>query len=142
MSWVTIDYTKCSFCGACLEGCTRCFSKKDEKVVAHADINCCSVCGRCVSLCPTGAITHTEMAMANFHKLEKERFISTDDFFEFLRQRRSHRAFTDKKIPEADIKKLVDIVRYSPTGSNSQLIELLLIQHPEKRKTLSDLAVD
>jgi nitroreductase/NAD-dependent dihydropyrimidine dehydrogenase PreA subunit len=142
MSWVSIDYTKCSNCGACLEGCTRCFSKKNKKIEVYADINCCTICGRCVVLCPTGAITHTEMDMTNFHKIEKERFITPDDFFEFLRQRRSHRAFTDKKIPESDMKKLVDIVRYSPTGSNSQMVELLVIQDPEKRKRLSALAVD
>jgi nitroreductase/NAD-dependent dihydropyrimidine dehydrogenase PreA subunit len=142
MSWVKIDYAKCSNCGACLEGCTRCFSKKDDMVQVYADINCCSICGRCVALCPTGAITHTEMDMKNFHDIEKERFITSDDFFDFLRQRRSHRAFIDKKISEADMKKLVDIVRYSPTGSNSQMVELLLIQNPEKRKKLSDFTVD
>ncbi len=142
MSWVSIDYGKCSNCGACLEGCTRCFSKKDDRVLVHADINCCSICGRCVALCPTGAINHTEMDMKNFHKIKKDKFILPDDLFEFLRQRRSHRAFTNKKIPEADIIKLVDIVRYAPTGSNSQMVELLLIQNPEKRKKLSDLTVD
>jgi nitroreductase/NAD-dependent dihydropyrimidine dehydrogenase PreA subunit len=142
MSWVSIDYAKCSNCGACIEGCTRCFSRKDEKVQVYADINCCSICGRCVALCPTEAITHTEMDMINFHDIEKERFITPDDFFEFLRQRRSHRAFTDKKIPDADIKRLVDIVRYSPTGSNSQMVELLVIQGAEKRKILSDLTID
>jgi nitroreductase/NAD-dependent dihydropyrimidine dehydrogenase PreA subunit len=142
MSWVTINYEKCSNCGVCLEGCTRCFSKKDEKVQVYADINCCSICGRCVSLCPTGAITHTEMDMANFQHIEKEKFITPDDFFEFLRQRRSHRAFTDKKIPATDLKRLVDIVRYSPTGSNSQMVELLVIQGAEKRKILSDLTID
>lgn len=142
MSWVSIDYAKCSNCGACIEGCMRCFSRKDEKVQVYADINCCSICGRCVALCPTEAITHTEMSMPNFHKIEKDSFIQPDDFFEFLRQRRSHRAFTDKKIPELVIKRLVDIVRYSPTGSNSQMVELLVIQGTEKRKILSDLTID
>jgi nitroreductase/ferredoxin len=142
MSWVSIDYAKCSNCGACIDGCTRCFSRKDKRIEVYADINCCTICGRCVALCPTEAITHTEMAMVNFHNIEKERFIQPDDFFKFLRQRRSHRAFTDKKIPETDIIKLVDIVRYSPTGSNSQMVELLVIQGPEKIKILSDLTVD
>jgi nitroreductase len=40
------------------------------------------------------------------------------------------------------MEKLVDIVRYSPTGSNSQSVELLVIQDPAKRKKLSDLAVE
>ena len=115
---------------------------EDDKVSVYADINNCVICGRCIALCPTGAITHTEMDMDNFQKIQKREFITTDDFFEFLRQRRSHRAFTDKKIPEADMKKLVDIVRYSPTGSNSQMVELMVIQNPDKIKKLSDLTVD
>ena len=142
MSWVSIDYDKCNKCGTCIEGCDRCFSMKDDTVTVYADINNCVICGRCVALCPTGAITHTEMNMDNFHKIQKRDFIATDDFFEFLRQRRSHRAFTDKKITETDMKKLVDIVRYSPTGSNSQMVELLVIQDPDRIKKFSDLSVD
>ncbi len=142
MSWVTIDYDKCTSCGTCIEGCGRCFSMEDDKVTVFADINCCSLCGRCISLCPTDAITHTEMDMDNFHKIRKRDFITTDDFFEFLRQRRSHRAFIDKSIPEIDMDKLVDIVRYSPTGTNSQMVELMVIRDPDKIKKLSDLSVD
>lgn len=142
MSWVSIDYAKCNSCGICIEGCGRCFSKDDDKVSVFADINCCNICGRCISLCPTDAVTHSEMDMENFSEIQKKEFIATDDFTEFLRQRRSHRSFLNKSIPESDIKKLVDIVRYCPTGSNSQMVELLVIQNPDKIKKLSDLSVD
>jgi nitroreductase/NAD-dependent dihydropyrimidine dehydrogenase PreA subunit len=142
MSWVSIDYDKCSICGTCIEGCGRCFHMTGDCVTVYADQNCCSVCGRCVALCPTGAITHSEMNMENFPEIEKKEFLAADDFTGFLRQRRSHRAFIDKDIPESDIGKLVDIVRYCPTGSNSQMVELLVIRDPEKKKKLSDLTVD
>lgn len=142
MSWVVIDYDKCNNCGTCLEGCDRCFFSDGEEISVNADINCCSICGRCVSLCPEGAITHSEMDMNNFHDIENQNFISPDAFFEFLRQRRSHRSFLDKSIPENDMEKLINIVRYSPTGSNSQSVELLVVQDPAKMKKLSGLAVE
>jgi nitroreductase/NAD-dependent dihydropyrimidine dehydrogenase PreA subunit len=142
MSWVSIDYDKCTGCGTCIEGCGRCFTMEDDRVTVYADTNNCVICGRCIAVCPADAITHTEMDMVNFHKIQNRDLISTDVFFEFLRQRRSHRAFTDKKIPEPEMKKLVDIVRYSPTGSNSQMVELLVIQDPDRIKKYSDLSVD
>ena len=142
MSWVSIDYDKCTACGTCIEGCGRCFSMDGDKVTVFADESCCSICGRCVALCPADAITHSKMDMENFPEINKREFISTGDFIEFVRQRRSHRAFLSKSIPEPDLQKLVDIVRYCPTGSNSQMVELLVIRNPDKIKTLSDLTVD
>lgn len=142
MSWVTIDYDKCTICGTCIEGCGRCFHMEGDRVTVHADQNCCSLCGRCVALCPTGAVTHDKMNMENFPEIRRREFITPDDFTDFVRQRRSHRAFLNKTIPESDIAKLVDIVRYCPTGSNSQMVELLVIRNPEKIKRLSDLTVD
>jgi nitroreductase len=82
------------------------------------------------------------MDMKNFIDISKKEFISTDDFFEFLRHRRSHRYFENKSIPKQDMDKLIEIVRYSPTGSNSQSVEVIVIQDPQKRETLSNLAVD
>lgn len=142
MNWVTIDYEKCTICGTCIEACGRCFTMEGDRVTAHADEKCCSICGRCIAVCPTDAITHSMMDMENFPVIQKREFISADDFTQFLRQRRSHRAFLNKSILEPDMKKLVDIVRYCPTGSNSQMVELLVIQDTEKMRKLSDLTID
>jgi nitroreductase len=82
------------------------------------------------------------MDMNNFIDLSKDEFIDTDDFFEFLRQRRSHRHFKKQGIPKEDMDKLIDIVRYSPTGSNSQSVEVVVIQDAKRIEKLSNLAVD
>ena len=141
MSWVAIDESKCTVCGTCVERCA-CFSENDGKILAAADENNCIQCGHCVSLCPTGAISHSEMDMDNFMDLEDDIKISTDDFVEFVRRRRSHRRFSDKPVPKEVIEKLVDVCRYAPTGSNVQNVEILLIQNPEKIKKLSDLTME
>jgi nitroreductase/NAD-dependent dihydropyrimidine dehydrogenase PreA subunit len=142
MSWVTIDYDKCNSCGTCLEVCRRCFFLENETVVVHADEDCCSLCGHCASICPLGAIEHHEMDMDNFIDISKDEFITTEDFFEFIRQRRSHRHFKKQSIPKEDMNRLIDIVRYSPTGSNSQNVEVVVIQDAKKIQRLSNLAVD
>jgi nitroreductase len=82
------------------------------------------------------------MDMGNFPEVRKAKLFQTDDFFQFVRERRSHRAFIKKQIPKKDLEKLVEAVRYSPTGHNEQTVELIIIRNPERRKKLSNLAVD
>src|SRR5208337_1843099 len=53
-----------------------------------------------------------------------------------------HRAFVDKRIPKAQLQKLIDTVRYAPTGHNDQTVEIIIVENPERRKKLSNLAVD
>lgn len=142
MSVVSIDYDKCTGCAVCVQASARCFSKTDERVAPLVDERSCVLCGRCVAACPAGAITHHVMNMDNFPPVSGRQLIGTDDFIRFVRERRSHRAFTSKPIPRADLEKLIDTVRYAPTGHNDQTVEIVLVTNPEKRKRLSDLAVD
>jgi nitroreductase len=113
-----------------------------DEIAVEADEKCCALCGHCVSLCPAGAIVHHKMDMGNFKDVSQREIIKTDDFVQFIRERRTHRHFTKKKIPKKDLEKLIDTVRYSPTGGNDQTVEIILIQTPERRRRLSDLTVD
>ena len=141
MSWVSINKDECTTCGTCVERCA-CFSENNGEIIAAADENNCILCGHCVSLCPTGAIAHSQMDMDNFIELEGDIKISTDDFVDFIRRRRSHRRFSDKPVPKEVLEKLVDVCRYAPTGSNVQNVEILILQDPDKIKRLSDLTME
>ena len=142
MSWVSIDYDKCNHCTICVQGCPRCFWMDGDKIAVEANENCCALCGHCVSLCPAGAIVHHQMDMDNFKAIRKREILKTDDFIQFIRERRTHRHFIKRRIPKQDLEKLIDTVRYAPTGGNDQTVEIILVQNPERRKRLSDLAVD
>lgn len=141
MKAVNIDSDKCNACGICIETSAGCFMTFDKRVEVVADDKTCVLCGHCVAACPTSAISHNMMDMSNFPEISKDK-ISTNDLLQHIRERRSHRAFTDKKIPKENLEKIVEAVRYSPTGHNEQTVELLIIQNPDRRKKFSNLGMD
>lgn len=141
MSWVTIDQEKCNGCGICARRCARCFTNNDGVITVHADEECCVLCGHCVALCRTSAISHSRMDMKNFPLLDDPVLFDPDEFLQFVRQRRSHRGFRKKPVPREDLKKLVEICRYCPTGSNLQTVQIKIITNREKIQKLSDLTV-
>ncbi len=142
MSWVTIEEELCNNCGLCEVRCPRCFSVPEDMMTAHAGEQNCNICGHCVSLCPTDAITHHKMDAANFLPVDRKLNFDTGDFLHFLRKRRSHRHFKPKKVERKDLELLVEACRYSPTGSNRQPVELLILQNPDRIKRLSDMTLD
>jgi len=118
------------------------YREVDGEFISRASQETCNLCGHCVALCPTDAITHHQMEMDNFVSLKSSVDIKFDDLLQFVRSRRSHRRFTDKPVPKADLEKLVELCRYAPTGSNKQLLEIMVIQDREKINRLSNLTVD
>jgi nitroreductase/NAD-dependent dihydropyrimidine dehydrogenase PreA subunit len=142
MIQVTIDQSTCTGCALCVEVVPRCFTRENGEITALADEKTCILCGRCVALCPSGAITHKTMNMENFPEVTKAALITPKVFKQFIRERRSHRAFLNKKIPKEILNELVDVVRYAPTGHNDQTVEIILIENPDKRKKVSDMVVD
>ena len=142
MSWTTIDKELCDGCGFCVVRCPRNYSKQDDDIIANAGMDTCNLCGHCVSVCEPGAITHHKMEMNNFHDMDMEANFDTDKFMQFIRNRRSHRIFKKTPIPQKDLEFLMDSCRYAPTGSNVQTVELIVIQDPEKKQTLSNYTVD
>ena len=142
MEWVSLDKDKCNNCGFCVQRCPLCFRKQGDEITAQVDENCCNLCGHCVSLCPTDAIVHHKLDMDNFIKIDKPVAYDTDTFIQFIRERRSHRHFKSKPIPKEDLEKLIDACRYSPTGSNVQNVEIIVVEDPERMQKLSDMTVD
>ena len=142
MSWVAIDTNKCNACGICAIRCPRCFTHANEKISVQAGENTCIICGHCVSLCPNGAIAHCRMNLDNFEPAGIPVKYQPDEFMRFLRQRRSHRHFKNKAVPRAVVERLIEAARYAPTGSNVQSVEIIILEDNDRKKKLSDLAID
>jgi len=143
MSWITIDADLCTGCETCVSICGRdCYTMVNGVAEARADETNCNLCGHCVAVCPTGAVFHHQMNMAEFIAPEGSDDISTEQFIRFIRKRRSHRQFQDREVPWELLTKLVDVCRYAPTGSNMQMTEVLAITDRQKIHRLSELTLD
>jgi nitroreductase len=79
--------------------------------------------------------------MENFLPVDEKANFDTDTFIRFIRNRRSHRHFKNKPIPRQELAKLIDACRYTPTGSNVQTVEILVIQDREKINHVSNQTV-
>gem|GEM_PF-323488 len=142
MNWVSIDKSKCNLCGLCIVRCPSVFEKAGDMIVAQADEESCNLCGHCISLCESQAIIHSELDMANFPPASEDANFETEQFVRFIRNRRSHRHFKKKPISRADLKTLIDAVRYAPTGGNAQAVEIVVVENKDTIKRLSDYTVD
>jgi nitroreductase/NAD-dependent dihydropyrimidine dehydrogenase PreA subunit len=102
----------------------------------------CNGCGHCISLCERRAIVHSELDMANFPPASENANFETEQFVQFIRNRRSHRHFKKKPIPRADLETLIDAARYAPTGGNAQAVEIIVVENKDTIRRLSDYTVD
>ncbi|MBU2550827.1 MAG: nitroreductase family protein [Proteobacteria bacterium] len=142
MTWTTIDKDKCTECGLCRLRCPLCYYEKDGLTLSRANETCCNLCGHCVALCPAEAIVHHQLDMANFPETGRPVQFDTGDFIQFIRQRRSHRHFKDEPVPRQALETLLEACRYSPTGSNRQTVEVIVVQDRARIEMYSNHVVD
>jgi nitroreductase/NAD-dependent dihydropyrimidine dehydrogenase PreA subunit len=143
---LTIDKTKCKKDGLCVAECpTAIIRQKDkdshpELVKGSAQI--CLRCGHCVAVCPHGALDHADIPLAACPPIDKDLVVSHEQVVQWLRSRRSVRRFKDKPVDKASIQKLIEIARYAPTASNSQLVEWAVITDKSQIRDLAGKVVE
>src|SRR5574341_204414 len=146
MSLFSIDDKTCKHDGICAAECPLKLieMKVDTSLptpVADAGERCIK-CGHCVAVCPHGAFTHAALKTEDFSPVRKKMALTTEQAEHFLRSRRSIRTYQDKTIDREKLAKLINIARYSPTGTNSQQVKWLVVASREKVKALSAMTID
>ena len=147
MGLLIVDESKCKKDGICAKECPMAIIRLQDKesypeLIAGGE-QVCTQCGHCVAVCPHGALSHTLVLLKSCQPIREELFISEEQAVQFLRSRRSIRAFIkDRPVEKETIKKLIEIARYAPTGGNSQMVEWTVFTDKAKMKDLSRLTVD
>ena len=147
MGLLIVDESKCKKDGICAKECPMAIIRLQDKesypeLIAGGE-QVCNQCGHCVAVCPHGALSHTLVPLESCQPIREELLISEEQAVQFLRFRRSIRAFVkDRPVGKETIQKLIEIARYAPTGSNSQMVEWTVFTDKAKIKELSRLTVD
>jgi len=144
MGLITIDESRCRRCGFCARACpvgiialgegfpTTGFPTTIEKIEKG-----CITCGHCVAACPTGAFSHCRMAADQCLPLSADWRLTPKQVGQLVKGRRSVRNYRKQALDPDVIADLLDIVRYAPTGMNTQTVSWKVILDEQEVQFLS-----
>ncbi|MFC1824777.1 nitroreductase family protein [Thermodesulfobacteriota bacterium] len=146
MGLLRIDEKKCKKDGICVDECPSMIIRLKDRdgfpeIVPNPKSDCL-VCGHCVAVCPQGALSHENVPIESCPPIKKELKITGDQAFQFLRSRRSARVFKDKPVEKEKIQQVIEIARYAPTGSNSQMVTWTVLMNKDQIREMSKLTID
>jgi len=128
-----VDLETCLGDGICAEVCPEnVLEMVDEKAATvESRAESCILCGQCVAVCPTESLQMPKLPMEDFRKLAKRPF-GYDEFFEFLRLRRSVRVFKDRPVEREKIEKILTAAATAPMGFPPHTTEVVVIDRREE----------
>ena len=145
MDLFEIDQQTCNQDGICAAVCPAgviMFQKGGYPEPVSGANDLCIRCGHCVAVCPTGSLSHRVMDAGDCPPIQRELELSPEQCEQFLRSRRSIRAYRDEPVPEDDLARLIEIARYAPTGHNTQCVEWLVLGNRDELHNLGGVCAD
>jgi nitroreductase/ferredoxin len=146
MTAFEVDPAKCIHDGLCVEECPARIIRleaSDEVPVPTSDFSSyCISCGHCVAVCPTGALRLKWLNPDQCPPVNKELQLSRDQAEQFLRGRRSIRAFKDKPVERTKLEKLIEVACYAPSAKNGQPWHWTVVENPAEVRRLAGMVID
>lgn len=145
MPTLKVHHADCTCCGECAATCPlRIIRLPEGSFPRFCDDGAerCIICGHCEAVCPTGAITIDDPRLDPTTHPALHAPIPREQFAQHLRMRRSIRRFSPEPVARETLQELLDLMRYAPTGMNSQQVHWLVVYDTDELRRLSGLVVD
>jgi nitroreductase/NAD-dependent dihydropyrimidine dehydrogenase PreA subunit len=144
MSLISIDEAKCTRCGLCGRACPVNIITLGDRLpeTVQKIEKGCITCGHCIAVCPCAALSHCRMKPGDCIDLAKGWRLTPEQIEQLVKGRRSIRRYRPDPVDRGVMEKLLDIVRYAPTGMNSQTVQWLVLSDPADVEMLSLIVID
>lgn len=145
MNTFAINKETCTKCGICAEVCIMSVidfvTDNFPKPFSYTETSCIK-CGACVVSCPTESFIHRDISINDCPKIDENISVSFKQISNLMQTRRSVRVFKDQAVSREDIERILEVVRFSPTGSNMQNVEWLVFDDKKELDQLSEIGSD
>lgn len=137
----TIDKERCIKCNLCQKDCPAKVIETDADGYPFSNAKKCTSCQHCLSICPKGAISvfgkNPDNSAQNRHS------VNPDDFMNLIENRRSCRQYKHENIDTEKMKKLKNMLNWTPTGCNFKDLHFSIVEDIEVMDSIrNDLYTD
>lgn len=140
MPSILVDHSLCNQDGLCVRVCpTRNIRLGTDDYPLSMD-NCIS-CGQCQAVCPTDALTLHEGPPQEL-EFSNPKIVSFEDLAKAVKSRRSIRDFKKEPLAPEAVDRLMEVVRWAPTGGNRQLVRWVFVEKEDTMKELRRLTAE
>ncbi|MBI9076782.1 MAG: nitroreductase family protein [Desulfatibacillum sp.] len=128
---------KCNQCMLCVRECVSGVFRDVDGIPTVVDPRACNLCSHCVAICPKNAIEHSGLDLGQVRRVDNK-IQDPEVFAEIVRTRRSVRAYKDKPVPREVLEQIIGLAKYSPTASNTQHVEYVVVTDRDLIKRVAD----
>ncbi len=143
---VSIDYERCSGCGACAAVCGVTLVMADGRVrVDRERLFGCSGCGQCAAVCPQGCVTVEGRTLSPADIVPRpaaEVRTGYEGLYALMLSRRSVRRFTDREVDRETIDKILAAASTGPVSIPPSDVNVWVLAGREKVRAFAAEFID
>ena len=139
---IAVDRSKCIHCGLCIKycmmGCLEFDSERIPQYRAGAQASCVG-CQHCMAICPKGALSFGGLDPAFSDTVG---YGNDEELLSLIKSRRSVRFFRQEDVSPEAIRKISEMLAYTPKGGNVDCLHFTIVGTRSKMEEITKIAYD